>query len=56
MLGIEIQSETILLYHSLTNIVNLTEKFNTVKNCSDNEMTIVLVIMKDDYKIFFMNI
>ena len=56
MLGVMFQYYLLILWRSLTNVVNLTEKFViSTKRLSENIMTIILVIMKGEYKSIDMN-
>ena len=56
MLGVHFQKHSVIFWCSLTNIVNLTEKFVIpTKRLSENDMTIILVIMKGEYKSIDMN-
>ena len=56
MLGVTFRRQFFIFWHSLTNIVNLTEKFVIpTKRLSENNMTIILVIMKGEYKRIDMN-
>ena len=56
MLGVTFRRQFFIFWHSLTNIVNLTEKFVIpTKRLSENDMTIILVIMKGEYKSIDMN-
>ena len=56
MLGVTFRRQFFIFWLSLTNIVNLTEKFVIpTKRLSENDMTIILVIMKGEYKSIDMN-
>ena len=56
MLGVTFRRQFFIFWRSLTNIVNLTEKFVIpTKRLSENDMTIILVIMKGEYKSIDMN-
>ena len=57
MLGVTFRRQFFICWRSLTNIVNLTEKFVIpTKRLSENDMTIILVIMKGENKTIDMNL